>query len=225
MLRLTAYKVAIGVLLAITVLSSGVATYLYQQQGVPISRASDLNNQIISLNSQIDSYKTQTNSLSSQISALNTQISSLNAQISQLQSSNSQLKDQIAALRLEVANLNAQIAILTSDLNALRASKVITALHYSITYPTLLTDGKGTLVNVAWANLGTIPANNALLTLNFYASPIGEGTPLCSVAQSLGTNPVGFVDGRSIDAYPSLTNSCSTGPATAQYARGTVTWS
>ncbi len=153
--------------------------------------------------------------LAGQVSALNNKLVAYNQTINSL-------SQQISTLNSQVSGLQSQVSSLQDQLKKLEASNVVAVFQDTLTAPICIlgiciTDGHGTLTAVAWANLGTMPANNAILTVTFYDA---SGNSLCSVVQQLGPVP-----GQSIKALDSLTNSCDTGTKTPVSALGSLTWS
>ncbi len=133
---------------------------------------------------------------------------SLNSQISQLQAQHTADQQTIVSLQSQLAKL--------------QATNVIAVFQDTLTAPICIlgiciTHGSGTLTALAWANLGTTPANNAILTVTFYDA---SGNSLCQVIQQLGP-----VLGQSIKALDGLRNSCDTGLSTPVSALGAVRWS
>lgn len=203
MASLVAYKAAIVVLSIITVASAGMAGYYYRQEGLPISRAADLNSQISSLNSQIDSYKSQVSTLNNQITSLNSQINTLNNQISQLQalnsqlqSQNSQLTAQIQQLQSQVSQLQSQVSQLQSQLADFQRVNIKTDIVSSSNCP-LFQNCKYTLKG-SYANFGLVTAHSTTVAVIYWSGPSGTGQQLCSITYSLGNIP-----GLSIAPFPS----------------------
>ncbi len=204
MASLLAYKVAILILVIGVVGASATAAYYYQQEGLPVSQAADLNSEISSLNSQLASKTAEVNSLNSQISSLNNQINTLNSQVSQLQALNSQLQRQnsqltaqIQQLQTQVSQLQSQVAQLQSQLAQFQTANLIGRFTGENDCPFL--SDCNYIANGAYANLGQNTAESSTVTFTFYSGTGGTGQTLCTVTRVLGNVP-----GQSIALMPEV---------------------
>jgi prefoldin subunit 5 len=120
MLGLVAYKAIIGILLVGLVGATATTAYLYQQQNVKVSQASDLNGQVNQLEGQISALNGEISSMNKQIDSLNSQLSQLQTANAQLGGNNSQLISQIAQLQSQISQLQAQVSQLQSQISQLQ---------------------------------------------------------------------------------------------------------
>jgi hypothetical protein len=232
--RVAKWKTATALLIVLALVLSGILAYTY---GYDQNRYSDLQSKDNSLQSNYDALKTldaknnQTITAdNAKISGLEAQLDAANARIAYLQTQLNGNATLVASLRAQIASLSTQIAALNAQLADLEKANVIAYFQFQIQPSSCIIpigngcigaiDGRGTLTAVAFANTGTQPASNVMLTVKFNDA---TGATLCFVTQSLAM----VLKGQSIGALAGLDNRCDTGPypISATTAVGTLTWS
>ncbi len=135
MAGVSAYRAAVVVLLIVAVGASGVAAYYYRQNGVPVSRASDLT-------SQLDSYKSQVNAL--------------NSQLAQLQATNSQQASQIQQLSSQLEQF--QKVSIKTDIVLSQTCPFLQSCSFTLSGPYanfgLVTAKQTTVAVIYWSGFG-----------------------------------------------------------------------
>ncbi len=186
------YVAAVVVLSILLIGASGASVYYYDQRGLSVNHAADLDTQIASLNSQISSDKASIDGMNAKITnlnvqigsdktsidGLNTQITSLNQRISQLELTSCTPDSGFTGCSGEIANLQSKINQLQSDKVALQGqvSQLQATVDNLTTQVAVLADiidlkaskVVANQVTLPWAeNTHSIPIPEAILTYNY----------------------------------------------------------